>query len=653
MIKNSIAKRLIQTIFAFYCIIAIAVTAMHVIQEYQYTETAIRKELVSYEKIFSPVLAQAMWDFDTDRILIILQSMQEVPVIKGVKIIPEGKDESDLVGIGNIKLVSGSVVSIDLSTHVVEQAKEYQVFSHEFVINYQYGGNSQALGTVNIYSSFDVVLDRVELGFFFLIFNAFIKSVALWLIIYWVCKKIIFKPLQTFTQKLNDVDFKSIDKNDFNQFSKDDYELYNLERSFSDLIDQLELERSAVKSLNKTLEDKVELRTNELNQQKLKAEKALNIKSDFLATMSHELRTPMNGVIGMLSILSTSDLDERSKNNVDFAKKSANNLLDLINDVLDISKIESGKLTFDIKEFNLFEEINLLISIQKTIAGAKGLDLRVQCDMPKGVIVKGDKIRLGQIINNLINNAVKFTQEGWIEVAFKIEDKGQKIELNGSVKDSGVGILPKDIGKLFGVFSQADTSTTRKFGGTGLGLSIVKGLCEEMGGSIWLDSPTGKGASFYFTVEFESSVAVLENENLITQAETENIQTLTTHQILLVEDNPINQMVAMDMLEDMNQYVQLAENGQQALDMLNGNECIEVILMDCQMPVMDGYTATESIRKGMAGSHYQSIPIIAVTANAMEGDKEKCLAAGMDAYLSKPINISELKSALIKHTDNP
>ncbi len=652
MIKDSIAKRLIHTVFIFYCIIAMAVTALHIVQEYQHTKDSIRLELKSYEKIFSPVLAQAMWDFDGDRIQTILTAMQEVPIIKGVKIIQNGNGLEEFIGIGDVEKEAGKFIHLENGTMQGIETTEYQLFTHQFTIEFKYDDQVQKLGTAYLYSSFDVVFDRVQLGFIFLIINALIKSIALWFIIYWFGKKIVFKPLQKFTDKIKKIKLNDLSKESFDQFKQGDFELYDLETSFSQLINKLEGHQEEIVSLNKSLEDKVELRTSELLQQKSKAEKALRVKSDFLATMSHEIRTPMNGVLGMLNILDGSNLNERDNKNVKIAKKSADNLLLLINDILDISKIESGNLTLEKNTFNLSEEIHSVVGVHKIEAESKGLSLSLIQKIDQNLLVIGDRIRLGQIINNLTNNAIKFTSEGVVDADFRVEHAGNTVTLFGCIKDTGIGISEEDAGKLFGAFTQADASASRKFGGSGLGLSIVKSVCEEMGGSIWLDSPEGQGAKFSFSVELQSAVKEQGSLEVISSAEEKPDAAdvgLPAGKILLVEDNAINQMVAMDLLEGLNQRFIVAENGQQAIEMLIESHDIDLILMDCQMPIMDGYSATRAIRSGEAGQAYQAIPIIAVTANAMAGDKEKCLDSGMDAYLSKPINISELKAKLLAY----
>ena len=651
MIKQSIANRLIRTIFIFYCLIAVAVTAMHIIQEYQHTEDSIRDELISYEKIFSPVLSQALWDFDGEQIDTILTAMQEVPVIKGVRIIQKGSKVEDLIGIGDVEVDYNKYIHIEGATKERIQTNEYQLFKHQFDITYQYGDSIQVLGEVSLYSSFNAVFDRVQLGFIFLIMNALIKSVALWMIMYWLGNKIVLRPLKMFTRKIKQFEISEPDSVQFNQFSKSDYELYDLESSFSSLIHELKSKQQEILTLNTKLEKKVKKRTKELEQQKDKAEKALRVKADFLATMSHEIRTPMNGVIGMLGILDHSDLNVADQQHVQIAKQSADDLLTLINDILDISKIEAGKLTLENSEFNLVDELNLAVRSHSLDAKHKGLEFEYEINIDAGLVVRGDRIRLGQIIHNLVNNAIKFTEQGKIKLSFKAETNSGEFQLFGSVKDTGIGVSKNRVEDVFSVFTQEDASTTRRFGGSGLGLSIVKQLCEMMKGDVWLNHEYEKGACFEFSIKLvlsEDQSPMDRNSNKEDEKKTE--QTLTSHKILLVEDNAINQMVAIDLLEDLGQTYVVAENGKLAIEQLKAEQDFDVILMDCQMPVMDGYTATKAIRNGDAGFVYQSIPIIAVTANAMEGDEQKCLDAGMNAYLSKPIDVRCFKELLIRYS---
>jgi PAS domain S-box-containing protein len=508
----------------------------------------------------------------------------------------------------------------------------------------------------------------------------------------------------------------------------------------------------------------------------LKAEESAKLKSDFLASMSHEIRTPMNGVLGMLNILKETDLDKNQKQQLILAELSAESLLVIINDILDFSKIEAGKLNLEPIEFDFYKEINNLIQNLAGIAHKKGLELVVDQSGLVSPFMVGDPIRIKQVFTNLISNAIKFTESGSISISVYSELINETgLKLNVAIKDQGIGIPSEILGKIFETFTQADNSTTRKFGGTGLGLPISRQLCMMMGGDIAVNSIEGIGSEFSFDLNLQQSsrdfLTPIEYENkrvLILDSNTEHAhaieiqlsswgatvslcdsinslidafpietdclifideQTLSQldnasfklaksafeallpsslvittwefspyvnhslfgnepkHQILhfvkpitakqlieclyidrhagdesslviigsqqfcfgkkilLVEDNHINQIVASNILETAGADVTIANNGLEAITSLKAQpDFFDLILMDCQMPEMDGYEASTLIRQNQGGEGYAAIPIIALTANALKGDKEKCIAAGMDDHVSKPINLQELQS---------
>ena len=366
------------------------------------------------------------------------------------------------------------------------------------------------------------------------------------------------------------------------------------------------------------------------------AEAANVAKSQFLANMSHELRTPMNAILGMIDVALPKATDPTVQDCLQTAKGSADLLLTLLNDLLDSAKIESGKLELESAPFSLRRMLDQITRVLAVRASEKGLCFC--CRMPEETpdAVVGDRMRLQQVLLNLAGNAIKFTERGEVEISLRALSQDGEACLEFAVRDTGIGIPPSGQERLFQPFAQADASMARRFGGTGLGLSICKSLVEMMGGRIWVESEVGKGSTFHFTVrlplakelpsDFDAPVAV-------------PAAACAQLRILLAEDNPANQKLATYILQDRGHIVEIAGDGREAVRLTEQNR-YDVILMDVQMPGMDGLEATAAIRKREDGG--RRVPIIAMTAHAMKGDREQCLAAGMDGYLSKPIDAHEM-----------
>jgi signal transduction histidine kinase/ActR/RegA family two-component response regulator len=376
---------------------------------------------------------------------------------------------------------------------------------------------------------------------------------------------------------------------------------------------------------------------------------ATEAKSAFLANMSHEIRTPMNGVIGMIELVSRSKLDEEQKDFIATAKRSADSLLIILNDILDFSKIEAGELTIELVEFDLEKFFAELIHDQQFHANRKGLKLELVKEDFQQAKVVGDPYRIAQVMNNLLSNAIKFTESGSITVQYGLQPVDKHLQLSVVMTDTGIGVSDDSMPYLFESFSQADMSTTRNFGGTGLGLAITKQLCELMGGSITAQSKLGEGSVFKFIVNLGFPDPAVPRE--VEPIDTQTVTSFTNLQVLLVEDNFINQQVMIAVLNELDIKVEVANDGLEALAMLDDQQSttFDLILMDCQMPNLDGYEATRRIR---AGNVFNKIPIIALTANTMNSEREKCLDAGMNEYLTKPIDTDALKSILAKYQPN-
>ena len=489
MIKESISTQLMRVVFLWYCLVAISVTAVHVFEEYRQTKDTISKELISYQTIFGPVLGKSMWNLDRERIDDVMNAMVLVPVIKGVKI---NKVEDD-----NIFMAQGMVMNNNLETLLYQGelvtvlGNQDDLFEYEFSVIYEYAGVGHELAKVTLYSSSSVVLDRVKTGFIFLIINAIIKGIALWVIFYWFSHRILLRPLNKLATFVKQINFNNMGDIKTISITNENNELRDLQVSFSKMIEELEGSKYQVLDLNNNLVERVRIKTQQIELEKQRVVEALKVKTSFLATMSHEIRTPLNGVVGMLTLLKSAELDDKSLNKVRLAQDSANTLMLLINDILDYSKIESGYLKLEKVPICLEDEITDILDVNKILIHQNNLELKVELTNLSEYRVLGDALRLGQIFNNLLSNAIKFTSEGGIEISCTLDDDSKQngmCILKVDIKDSGMGIKLENIDGLFQVFTQADASTTRKFGGTGLGLAIVKELCELMGGKIWVDS---------------------------------------------------------------------------------------------------------------------------------------------------------------------
>ena len=435
------------------------------------------------------------------------------------------------------------------------------------------------------------------------------------------------------------------------QFTPFEYELtYHIDQTerHIKIIGKAEIHNGKIMRIYGVVQDITQLYENEkLRSAKKDAENLANEKALFLAKMSHEIRTPINGVIGITNLMLKTELSEKQRKYAQSIETSSDTLLMIVNDILDISKIEAGKMSFEKKDFDIKALVHSVYDMFLNKVAERSINLvyHIQEGIKNKLI--GDPTRLNQILYNLIGNAIKFTSQGKIEILVSgNENQNGFYAIKIIIKDSGIGIEKDKLEHIFESFTQAESDTTRKYGGTGLGLSIVKQLVALQKGSISVRSEIGKGSEFEVIIPYG-----IQSEENRSSSNSKEIINVNKHlikgvKILLVEDNPINQMVVKDMLESQGAIIQIAHNGQEAVDAIKANHSFELVLMDMQMPVMDGYKATGVIREELLIPRTQ-LPIIALTAHAMEGEMKKCLDSGANDYISKPFMPHELYKKIL------
>ncbi|WP_163832866.1 response regulator [Spartinivicinus ruber] len=778
-ITESLAGELLKVVFSFYLFITLAVTSVHMVSEWLHAKAGVSQELSAIAKTFQPILAKALWDVNHEQVSSVLSGLVAYPSVEGVVL----KGETGQV-IGKV----GQVPSSTLSSLVLSKANEglkndgqyIDDSVYKFKINFIHEGQPINIGEVALFSSMSVILNEVKVGFFFIIVNAVLKTIALWLLFFWVFNKKIRKPLAELTHAIKDIRLNSLnsqkisintrvrneiallveafnqmlaslysskatiieknkqlsessarfqalldnapaiititnrqhqyvmvnkeyerifsssaseqtgiqtDQNNVNKqasisFSTNDdqvfekqqpieveetirladgdhtyllvkFPLYDSKAKIKDVgtiatdITKLKKAEQVIANYNTELEKTVNIRTQELEIAQQKACEANAAKSQFLANISHEIRTPLNAITGLAYLALKTSLSQKQKNYLNKIQSASQTLLGIINNTLDMSKIEAGKLIIENANFSLKRVVSTIEQIFTEQMREKGLHFIVTLSPQVPDYLIGDELRLQQVFINLINNAMKFTDSGTVSVTIfgdgsyvkqqSITNKqvntavseNNHVYIRFYIKDTGIGIDESKIDSLFESFTQAEAATTRRYGGTGLGLTICRQLVELMGGAISVKSELGYGSEFIVEIPFNlgyvpSQPLVEQNKSLAWRG----------CRVLVVEDNQVNQQIISELLSQAEIDVSVVNNGSEAIAKMRCQH-YQLVLMDIQMPGLSGYQTVRRIRKL---SELKDVPIIALTSNALDGEREKAIQAGMNDFLTKPID---------------
>lgn len=666
---HPLAATLVRVIFGAYMAVAILLTCVQLVLDYRRQQAVLSEEVEQLAATAEPIFAHALWNFDDDQLASNLEGILRSVNVFGVQV--RGPDGNVLGALGAMPAESGPSDRDPTKGGTVEcvrvggrefdaadkcGARAAGLFAIERPVWYV-GQDSarQRLGTLVLYTSSNVVMQRAAYGFVVVVFGALLKTLALWFIARAVITRLVSRPLHKLTRAIQQFDPNQTEADFADLALETDRrdELAQLFRSFGQLRGALRNSNLALLQHQEVLESRVAERTEKL-------ERANRAKSEFLSKMSHEIRTPINGVLGMTELLLDTELDSKQQNYTNLIRSAGDTLLYIVNDILDYSKIEAGKMTLEQVGFDLrglVQDTAALFALR-----TKDVSVQFHVDLADAVPcnLRGDPTRLRQILFNLLGNAFKFTHTGSVRLAVRLapdqpdmaesgpvqSDSARRdpIALLFEISDTGIGLAPEQQAKLFDAFTQADESVTRRYGGSGLGLAICRQLVELMGGAIGVDSVPGVGSTFYFTARFDVVPA-----EAASAAKVPAIRPDLGHlRVLVAEDNLINQLVIRGLLDKFRIEPMVVDNGRLAVEaVLAAAPPLDLVLMDCEMPELDGWSAGRLLRE-LDARRADGTPLlmIGLSAHVLEEAVDEALAAGMNDYVSKPVNGQRLFEAL-------